>query len=157
MKPGPELSAPPRFNHVAMSVPAEQLRAAGRAAICEFYGDVFGFEEYPQMTEDGKVMVLGAHTAEQFVFLVAQDEPMRAHHHDHYGMSVATKADFDAIAERAAAWKAKLPDEVVLDGPSMEDQHGVVDLHSFYVSYLLPLTVEVQWFDWKIDLDAFQR
>lgn len=152
---GPKLSAPPSFNHVAMSVPADLLDAAGRAAICAFYGDVFGFTEHPQMTEDRQRLVLGAHTFEQFVFLVAQDDFMRAHHHDHHGMSVSTREDFDAIAARAAAWKAKLPDQVTLDGPEMEEHHGVLHLHSFYVSYLLPLTIEVQWFDWLIDVSAF--
>ena len=157
MTTGPTLSAPPSFNHVAMSVPAEALDADGRAAICEFYGDVFGFEEHPQMTEDRKVLVLGAHTFEQFVFIVAQDEPMRAHHHDHYGMSVATKDDFDELHRRAAAWKAKLPDEVVLDGPDAEEHHGVLLLHNFYVAYRLPLTIEVQHFEWLLpteDLEA---
>ncbi len=154
MTPGPRFSAPPRFNHVAMSVRPDDLGAEGRAAICELYGDVFGFVEHPQMTEDRKVMVLGAHAADQFVFLVAQDEPMRAHHDDHYGIAVATKDDFDAIAERAAAWKAKLPDEVVLDGPMVEDQHGVVDIHNLYLAYRLPLTIEVQFFDWKVDLSG---
>jgi hypothetical protein len=151
---GPTLSEAPKFNHVAMSVPARLLDAEGRAAICDFYGDVFGFAEHPQMTEDGRVLVLGAHTFEQFVFLVAQPEPMRAHHQDHYGMSVATKADFDEIARRAAVWKAKRPDQVTLDGPTMEEHEGVLQLHSFYVSYLLPLTIEVQWFDWLIDMAA---
>ncbi|MBV8693835.1 MAG: hypothetical protein JOY57_19465 [Actinobacteria bacterium] len=98
---------------------------------------------------------MGAHTFEQFVFFVAQDDNMHAHPHDHYGMSVATKADFDAIVERAEAWKAKLPDAVIVDGPSMEEHEGVLELHSVYVSYLLPLTIEVQWFDWKIDVSAF--
>lgn len=152
---GPSLSEAPKFNHVAMSVPASLLDANGRAAICEFYGDVFGFAEHPQMTADRERLVMGAHTFEQFVFLVAQDEHMHAHPHDHYGMSVATKADFDAIAERAAAWKAKLPEAVTLDGPTMEEHENVLQLHSFYVSYLLPLTIEVQWFDWLIDVGAF--
>jgi hypothetical protein len=154
MTTGPLLSEAPKFNHVAMSVPADLLDAEGRAAICEFYGDVFGFTEHGVMTEDRKRLVLGAHTFEQFVFLVAQDQPMRAHHHDHYGMSVATKADFDAIAERAAAWKARLPDEVTLDGPEMEEHAGVLRLHSFYVAYKLPLVIEVQWFDWLIDVSG---
>ena len=155
--PGPTLSEAPKFNHVAMSVPADLLDEEGRAAICEFYGDVFGFAEYPQMTEDRGRLVLGAHTLEQFVFIVAQDQPMRAHHHDHYGMSVATKADFEEVARRAAAWKAKRPDEVTLDGPEMEEHHGVLRLHSFYVSYRLPLTIEVQWFDWLLDMDALAQ
>jgi hypothetical protein len=151
---GPTLSAPPKFNHVAMSVPGDLLDADGRAAICQFYGDVFGFVEHEVMTEDRQRLVLGAHSVEQFVFLIAQPEPMRAHHHDHYGFSVATKDDFDAILARAQKWKEKLPDEVVLDGPSMEEHAGVLQLHSFYVSYRLPLTVECQWFDWRIDVSA---
>ena len=42
---GPAFKKPPRLNHVAMSVPADSLDAEGRAALCAFYGDVFGFEE----------------------------------------------------------------------------------------------------------------
>jgi hypothetical protein len=156
MTAGPSFSSPPTFNHVAMSVPADMLDADGRAAICEFYGDVFGFEEHPQMTEDRRRLVLGAHSFEQFVFIVAQDEPMHAHHHDHYGMSVATKADFDAVLERAQAWKAKLPDEVVLDGPEVEEHHGVLLLHNFYVAYRLPLTIEIQHFEWLLSDEELQ-
>ena len=46
---GPSFAKPPRLNHVAMSVPADSLDADGRAALCAFYGDVFGFEEYAGM------------------------------------------------------------------------------------------------------------
>jgi len=148
--PGPAFSAPPRFNHVAMSVPPDALDAAGREAICAFYGDVFGFVEHPSMTEDRARLVLGAHDVEQFVFLVAQDEAMAAHPHDHYGMSVATLADFEEVHRRAEAWRARLPDEVVVDGPTAEEHAGVLTLHSLYVRYRLPLTIEVQLFDWRL-------
>ena len=47
----------PRFNHVAMTVPADLLDEAGRAAILEFYGDVFGWQEMPTMTVDRKRLV----------------------------------------------------------------------------------------------------
>ena len=40
-------------------------------------------------------------------------------------------------------------------GPTMEEHENVLQLHSFYVSYVLPLTIEVQWFDWLIDVSAF--
>lgn len=146
---GPAFSAPPRFNHVAMSVPADLLDADGRRRICEFYGDVLGFEEHPTMTEDRRRLVLGAHSYEQFVFVVAQDEPMAAHRHDHYGLSVATRADFDEVVRRATAWRDRLGDEVVIDGPQAEEHAGVLTLHSVYVTYLLPLTVEVQLFEWR--------
>ena len=147
---GPDFSAPPSFNHVAMSVPSDLLDADGRAAICEFYGDVLGFEEHPSMTLDRQRLVLGAHTYEQFVFLVARDEqPMAAHREDHYGLSVATKEDFDEVARRAAMWQAKLPEQVEVDGPMHEDHFDVLRLHSLYVHYLLPLTVEIQYFEWR--------
>lgn len=146
---GPAFSRAPRFNHVAVSVPASALDLDGRAAICDFYGDVLGFVEHEAMTLDRRRLVLGVHDVEQFVFVVAQDEPMTAHEHDHYGLSVGSVEDFDEVVRRAQLWKDRLGDEVVLDGPTAEDQHGVVTLRSLYLRYRLPLTVEVQHFDWR--------
>ena len=81
--PGPAFSKPPRLNHVALSVPASALDAGGRAALVAFYGDVFGFEEYPELTDDQRRLVLRAHTHEQFVFLIADESPMSAPRMDH--------------------------------------------------------------------------
>ncbi|MBV9040640.1 MAG: hypothetical protein JOZ68_06530, partial [Acidimicrobiia bacterium] len=61
----------PRFNHVAMSLPADVLDERGRADIVAFYEEVFGWEELPQMTEDRKRLVLMAYRYGQFVFLIA--------------------------------------------------------------------------------------
>jgi len=144
---GPRFAKPPTFNHVALSLSADDLDDAGRAAILDFYGDVFGFEEYAELTRDRAQLVLRAHTHEQFVFLVSDPEPMRAPRMDHFGMSVSTLDDFREVARRAAAWKEKQPDEVELDEPTSEDFVGVLRLHSFYVRYRLPLRVEVQHFE----------
>jgi hypothetical protein len=73
---------------------------------------------------------------------------MTAHHEDHYGLSVSTKDDFDEVARRAAAWQERLPDEVVVDGPFAEEHAGVLRLHNLYIAYRLPLTLEVQYFEW---------
>ena len=43
-----EFSGPTRFNHVAMSMPADSLDEAGRADICRFYSEVFGWQEHPK-------------------------------------------------------------------------------------------------------------
>ena len=145
---GPDFAKPPRLNHVAMSVPADHLDADGRAAISAFYGDVFGFEEYPDLTKDREIMVLRAHSHEQFVFLIADAEPMAAPRMDHFGLSVSSLAEFEEVARRAAAWKAKEPDEVDLVEPSVEEYVGMLRLHSFYVRYHLPLMVETQHFEY---------
>ena len=145
---GPDFAKPPRLNHVALSVPADRLDADGRAALTAFYGDVFGFEEYPQLTEDRRRLVLRAHTNEQFVFLVADDQPMTAPRLDHFGLSVSSLAEFEEVARRAAAWREREPDAVELIEPSVEEYAGALRLHSFYVRYRLPLMVETQHFEY---------
>ena len=145
---GPEFAKPPRINHVALSVPADRLDSGGRAALTAFYGDVFGFEEYPELTEDRRRLVLRAHTHEQFVFLIADDVPMTAPRLDHFGLSVSSLAEFEEVARRAAAWKAREPGEVDLVEPTVEEYAGALRLHSFYVRYRLPLMVETQHFEY---------
>ena len=136
----------PRFNHVAMSVPADLLDADGRAAILDFWGGVFGFEELPTETEDRRKLVLSAYDVEQFVFLIAEDDPMRCPRLDHFGMSVGTLAELEAFYAKAKAYAEK-DDRVDLVEQGMED-HGVVKIHNFYVRFLLPMMIEVQHFDW---------
>ncbi len=145
---GPAFTKPPRLNHVAMSVDADLLDADGRAALAAFYGDVFGLEEYEDLTEDRHRLVFRAHHHEQFVFLISEDSPMRAPRLDHFGMSVATLGDFEEVARRAAAWKAKEPDDVDLIEPTVEEYVGALRLHSFYVRYRLPLMIETQHFEY---------
>jgi hypothetical protein len=147
---GPSFSKPPTFNHVALSLPADDLDEAGRAAIVAFYGDVLGFEEYAELTKDRAQLVLRAHTHEQFVFLVGDPDPMTAAPLDHFGLSVATLDEFHEVARRAAAWKERLPEDVDLDEPSSEVFVDALRLHSFYVRYRLPLRLEVQHFEFLV-------
>jgi hypothetical protein len=137
----------PRFNHVAMTVHADLLDEAGRAAILDFYGDVFGWQEMPTMTVDRKRLVLMAYEFGQFVFLEADDNPMQTTFMDHYGMAVSDREELAAMLERARAWEGR--DERVLVKDNELEDFGVLELSSFYVNYLLPLTIEVQHFDWK--------
>ncbi len=136
----------PRFNHVAMSVPSATLDDAGLAEILGFYDEVFGWKEMPTMTEPGRRLVLQAYSYDQFVFIIAEDEPMACPRMDHFGMSVDTKAEFDTFLERARK-RAETDERVDLVDASMED-YGFLRLHSFYVRFLLPLMVEVQHWDW---------
>jgi hypothetical protein len=145
---GPAFTKPPRLNHVAVSLPPDALDADGRAALIAFYGDVFGFEEYEDLTQDRQRLVFRAHSHEQFLFLTAEDTPMAAPRLDHFGLSVATIEDFAEVARRAAAWKAEEPEVVDLIEPTVEEYVGALRLHSFYVRYRLPLMVETQHFEY---------
>ena len=137
----------PRFNHVAMSLPADLLGEEGRRDIVRFYDEVFGWKELPTETVDRKKLVLSAYTYEQFVFLIADEPPMSAPRLDHFGMSVATEEELDDMLARAKAFQAR-DDRVDIVDKELTD-HGMLTITSFYVRYLLPLMVEVQWWDFK--------
>jgi hypothetical protein len=141
----------PRFNHVAMSLPAGDLDAAGRTALLGFYGEVFGWTEMPTMTVDRERLVLRCHSHEQFVFLHAADEPMQCSEMEHWGVSVATPGELDAILEKARKFEEK-DSAVEITDRKLED-YKVLKLHSFYVRYRLPLTVEVQCYEWAEGMD----
>jgi hypothetical protein len=137
----------PTFNHIAVSVPADALDAAGREAILRFYAEVFGWTEMPTMTADRERLVMRAYSNEQFVYLVADSEPMTCAKLDHFGMSVGTPEELYEMLERARAFQ-KCDDGVEIIEPEVED-FQVLKLHNFYVRYRLPLMVEVQCFDWS--------
>jgi hypothetical protein len=137
----------PRFNHVAMSMPSELLGAETRAEITKFYDDVFGWKEIPQMTDDGHRLVLSCYTYEQFVFLIAEDDPMKCARLDHFGMSVATEAELDDILARAKAFQSHDDRVDVIDKKT--DDYEMLAITSIYIGYVLPMMVEVQWWDFK--------
>lgn len=136
----------PRFNHVAMSVPSSTLDDTGRAEIVGFYRDVFGWEEMPTMTKPGERLVLQAYSYDQFVFLIAEDEPMSCPRMDHFGMSVDTLDELHAFHRRAKEIAAD-DDRVDLIDVDLDD-FGFLKLHSFYVRFLLPMMIEVQHWEW---------
>ena len=137
----------PRFNHVAMSVPSELLVEDGRRDLVRFYDEVFGWKELPTETVDGKKLVLSAYTYEQFVFLIADDPPMACPRLDHFGMSVETEQELDDMLARAKTFRTR-DDRVDIVDREVTD-HGMLAITSFYVRYLLPMMVEIQWWDFK--------
>ncbi len=137
----------PRFNHVAMSLPADLLDEAGRKQLCDFYGEVFGWVELPTETVDRKKLVFGVHAVEQFVFLIADESPMVAPRLDHFGLSVGTEAELDDVLAKAQAYQARDARVDVID-KSTED-HGMLAITSIYIGYLLPMMVEIQYWEFK--------
>lgn len=137
----------PRFNHVALTVEEGLLDGTPRDQLLAFYGEVFGWKEVEGQRQDGARLVLQCHRFDQFVFLVGGRPLTRCAPLDHFGLSVATLAELEAIARRASAYREK-DDRVEVIGPDVEE-HGPVDIHFAYVRYLLPMMVEVQHFAMK--------
>jgi hypothetical protein len=137
----------PRFNHVAMSVPADLLDEKGRGELCDFYLEVFGWNELPTETVDRKKLVFGVHAIEQFVFLIADESPMVAPRLDHFGLSVGTEAELDDVLAKAKAYQAQDSRVDVIDKTT--EDHGMLAITSIYIGYLLPMMVEIQYWDFK--------
>jgi hypothetical protein len=135
----------PRFNHVAMSLPADLLAEESRTDICGFFKDVLGFDEIAVMTEDRRRLILSCVHWDQFIFLIAEDDPMRCPRMDHYGFAVHSLEDLRGVQDRAEAFRKK-DDRMELIDLHVDDQ-GVVKIHSVYVRYVLPMTVEVQYWE----------
>ncbi len=138
-------SGNPRFNHVAMSVPADLLDETGRADNCRFSDEVLGFTEMPTMTEDRHRLILSCVHWDQFIFLIAEDDPMRCPRMDHFGFAVGSRDELVGLRDRAAAF-ARHDDRVDLVDLAVDDQ-GVIKIHSIYVKYLLPMMCEFQWWE----------
>ena len=137
----------PRMNHVAMSMPADALGAEGRKEITAFYGDVFGWQEYDMLTQDRRRLVMRVHTDEQFVFLIAEDDPMKCPLLDHFGLSVGTIDEFEDLYAKVQKKAASDSDVDVVDR-DLDEYEGYLKLHNFYVRYKLPLMVEIQHFEY---------
>ena len=144
---GEVTARPPRFNHVAMSVPSTLLEPAGREELTAFYGDVFGWQELPTETIDGQRLIFSVHTVEQFVFLIADDAPMTCPRLDHFGLSVGSEAELDAVLTKANACQGRDGRVDIIDKKT--EDHGMLAITSIYVGYLLPMMVEIQWWEFK--------
>ncbi|MCU0309321.1 MAG: hypothetical protein MUE36_00050 [Acidimicrobiales bacterium] len=135
----------PRFNHVAMSVDAGLLEGTDRDDLTRFFSEVFGFEELPTMTVDRHRLVYSCGHWDQFIFLIADDHPMHGARMDHYGFAVGSIDELHAARDRAAAFREADPRVDLID--VIEDDHGVVKIHSIYVGFLLPMMCELQFWE----------
>jgi hypothetical protein len=135
----------PHFNHVAMSLPADLLDEGGRRDICRFWSEVFGFDEIEVMTEDRRRLILSCVHWDQFIFLIAEDDPMRCPRMDHFGFAVGSLEELQGVQDRAGRFRTG-DDRVDLIDLAVDDQE-VVKIHSVYVRYLLPMMCEVQWWE----------
>ncbi len=135
----------PRFNHVAFSVPPDLLGDTGRLEITSFYEDVFGWKELDMLTIDRARLVLQCHRFDQFVFIVSGDPITTCTPLDHFGLAVSSLDALEAVLARAKSFRER-DDRVEIIDHEVED-HGVLKLHNFYTRYLLPMMVEIQYYE----------
>ena len=137
----------PVLNHVAISVDADVLDQSGRAALLDFFGEVFGWVEGDNSTERGNPLILYTGELRQYLYLLpAADDFLRAPRLDHFGLEIASVDELVAILDRAKAYREKDDrvtiidlDEMVTHGPTSD-----YTLTNAYIGFLIPLMIELQ-------------
>ena len=141
------ISFSPRINHVAISVDADVMDEQGRAALLDFFYEVFGWIEGDNSTEKGNPLILYTGSMGQFLYLLpAKDDYMVTPNMDHFGMEVSSLEEMQAILERVKVYQKKDPRVRVTDVGAMETHYEDKDytLSNAYIWFLLPMWIELQ-------------
>ena len=137
----------PLINHIAISVDGSVLDDAGRAALLDFFGEVFGWVEGDNRTEAGNPLILYTGRSRQYLYLLpAADDYLRAPRLDHFGLEVSTLEELAAIVDRAKAYRAKDGRVTIIDIDERVT-HGTASdftLTNAYIGFLIPLQIELQ-------------
>jgi hypothetical protein len=137
----------PRINHVAISVDAGVMDTDGRAALLDFFSEVFGWVEGDNSTEKGDPLILYTGSLGQFVYLLpAHDEFMVTPNMDHFGIEVSSTEELHELLDRVRAYQRKDARVRVTDVGSMVTRHEdkQYTLTNVYVWFLIPLWIELQ-------------
>jgi hypothetical protein len=137
----------PIINHVAISVDARVLDDAGRAALLDFYGEVFGWVEGDNSTERGNPLIIYTGEMRQYLYLLpASEHYLRTDRLDHFGLEISSVDELVEILDRAKAYRQKDDRVGVVDVGEMVT-HGTSSdfiLTNAYISFLIPLQIELQ-------------
>lgn len=126
-----------------MTVPRALFESECHRKLLRFYEGVFGWSENRGLTIPGERLVLRSPTVTQFLTIRASDEPMQTSGYEHLGIAVPTAAAARELFDRASRWASRDPEVEI--GELKVGYEGRV--HTFRVRYLLPLAIEVQFFD----------
>jgi hypothetical protein len=66
---------------------------------------------------------------------------------DHWGIQVDTEEELDEILRRAKAFQEKDPRVHIVDKHT--DDYTNLAITATYIGYLLPMTIEIQWWQYK--------
>ena len=97
----------PVINHVAISVDSAVLDDAGRASLVDFFGEVFGWVEGDNSTEQGNPLILYTGEMRQYLYLLPAEDYLRAPRLDHFGLEVASVGELAAILDRAREYRGR--------------------------------------------------
>jgi hypothetical protein len=138
---------PPILNHIALTVPRRLVSdTPDRRSMLEFYESVFGWRAIDVMRIENEREVLHLHQLTHFLYLVGGETPTVARAGDHFGIEVYEREALEATVGRAKAFKTERDPAVEIVDIAVED-YSTIRIYNAYIRYLLPLMVEVQYYE----------
>ena len=140
-----------RINHLELTLPPGTLERE-KANINAFYQDIFGWEgiEVPMVKlECPKYLLRFDAEASQFLFLTEEPNALRSTSFDHIGLILENRTVVDTAYEKAKAWQQKDSRVEIMEMQDMDA--GMLNNHSFYVRFILPLWIELQALEYKAE------
>jgi hypothetical protein len=123
------------LSHVAMSVPPGTLTDEWRARVLDFYGELFGWREMDELRLPDRLTIA---VGSSYINVRERADAPAYNGYEHFGVV------FPSADEVRQLWNAvSKSDAAVTLEPLSEPFDGFL---SFRMRYLLPLTIEVQYF-----------
>jgi len=136
-----------RFNHMELTLPMGSL-ARDRAAIIDFYSEVFDFNaiDVPLFDSTGLLLSTDAEVS-QFLLLMEQEKHLQSPGYDHLGFLYETRAQVDDKLALCKQWQGR--DDRVRIKEYDDLIINPTTTHAFYVQYLLPIWFDIQVIEYQ--------
>jgi hypothetical protein len=143
-----------RFNHMELSFPRGTLTRGFREDVDSFFCGVLGWDSL-----DTEVVGQSCHLLRpddgQFILLAEGNEPISSPGYDHLGLLMETRAEVDAVLAECHRFREK---DDRLRIKEYEDLSGpTINVHAFYVRFLLPIWFDVQCLEWPTGREPVHR
>ena len=124
------------LSHVAMSVPPGTLTDEWRKLVLDFYGELFGWKEMDSLRLPDRLTIAVGST---YINVRERDDAPAYNGYEHFGVAFRSSDELRQVWDNASKHDAA---GITLE-PLQESADGFL---SFRLRYLLPLTVEAQFF-----------
>ncbi len=143
-----------RFNHMELSFSRGTLTREFRDDVDTFFCGVLGWDSL-----DTDVVGQSCHLLRpddgQFILLAEGNEPISSPGYDHLGLLMETRAEVDSVLAECHRFQEK--DQRLLIKEYDDLTGPTINVHAFYVKFLLPIWFDIQCLEWPTGLEPVRR
>jgi hypothetical protein len=134
------MAATQQLSHVAMSVPPGTLTDGWREQVLGFYGELFGWKEMDELRLPDRLTIA---VGSSYINVRERADAPAYNGYEHFGVVFSSSEELRAIWDNANRHASSEHEADITLEPLNESPDGYL---SFRLRYLLPLTIEAQFF-----------